>query len=520
MNNNFTEKLRVDKRIVDLLSKSTYQKSFASAIRELVSNAYDADALAVNIKIDENYSSITIEDDGNGMSRDEFGKYLTIAGVKTSMEFTRRFKRKRIGQFGVGFLAIFPFCETLELVTTVENSDEVLTAKIPTIEYSKLSNKQFVDEVPIPCTITLEKSQRLKHFTKITFIEPSYNVKQYFSKIETRKRESIITYDPFDKFIWELQEDLPISFNPDGNSYDKIKYIESIGINVTVNGKTLYRNELQDVILEKNNVEISGIKCDYIFSTNYKSIRPLEARSMKRRVNNVGIGGRTDFELKRDRGFSRLHWISGEIYYSENIKEHLTLSRDSFVLNPIVDELNEFFATKLRQWAYYVENVSIAEKEIEQSFQNTKKGSTIPKEEIIQKNLKKLTDKGFSIVHKIIEDIKSNKESPISLNKEEKTITIFNNPEIKKDFILINEINFEVKYTSEGFKENDPPCKLIKPDLCELNSDYQLFKSKTYGNLFKKIHILLAIAESKNKSAKGMYEQLIKTFLKEFDLFK
>ena len=111
MNKNFIANLQVDKRIVELLSKSTYQKSFASAIRELVSNSYDADALSVLINIDDEYKSITVEDDGNGMSEFEFRKYLTIAGTKTSSEFTRRYNRKRIGHFGVGFLAIFPFCE-------------------------------------------------------------------------------------------------------------------------------------------------------------------------------------------------------------------------------------------------------------------------------------------------------------------------------------------------------------------------------------------------------------------------
>lgn len=516
----YTERLYVDKRIVDLLSKSTYQKSFASAVRELVSNAYDADALTIKITIHEDFKSISVEDDGNGMSESEFRKYLTIAGTKTTSEITRRYKRKRIGQFGVGFLAVFPFCNTLEIITSVENSDEILTARIPSIDFTQGEKNQTVDQISIPCKVTEDKNQRLNHFTKIVFLNPNYNVLQYFTKVDTRKRDSIITLNPFDKFIWELQEDLPISYNPLGKSSSRLTYEEPIGIKVFVNEKPLFRNELENSVLENKVVEISGIECKYIITTSYKSIRPLEARGIKKRVNNVGIGARTDFELRRDRGFSRLHWISGEIHYNEKIKEHLTLSRDSFVTNPLVDELNEYFAERLRYWAYYVENVATAEKEIEQSIKDSRKGNITPKEEILTRSLKKLKDRGFKIINKESEDYTVFSGRQINLDKEEKTVTIYNNPELKKDYIFVGGIKYEVLYNNSGFQETDPPCKIISPSSIDINQDYPLFKSKTYGNLFKKLHIFLAVAKKKNMSSEEMYTFLIRNFLNEFDQYK
>ncbi len=118
MTEKFTSHLKVDKKIVSLLSKSTYERSFSYTIRELISNAYDADALSIHIHFDKGLSVIEIEDDGNGMTKDEFEKYLTIAGTKQNSPVTRKYKRKRIGQFGVGFLSIFPFCESLQIITT------------------------------------------------------------------------------------------------------------------------------------------------------------------------------------------------------------------------------------------------------------------------------------------------------------------------------------------------------------------------------------------------------------------
>ncbi len=92
----FTSHLKVDKKIVELLSKQTYQKSFSAAIRELVSNSYDADALSVNITYDKAFTYIEIIDDGNGMTRSEFEKYLTIAGTKRTAHYQENIKGKKL----------------------------------------------------------------------------------------------------------------------------------------------------------------------------------------------------------------------------------------------------------------------------------------------------------------------------------------------------------------------------------------------------------------------------------------
>jgi hypothetical protein len=511
----FTTNLHVDKKIVALLSTSTYQKSFSSAIRELVGNAYDADALSVRITISDNFKSIEIEDDGNGMTRAEFDKYLTIGKKKSTSEFTRKYKRKRIGQFGVGFLSIFPFCEELEITTTVENSESVLTATIPAIDYGDDSTTSTtnVDEIPIDGVMSDDKSQRLKHYTKIRLIKPSHAVKAYFTKPDSKKRESIETMVPFEKFKWELQEDLPILFNPKLKSFKLIKYTEPIPINVFLNKEPLYRNELCKEVLEHSTKTIAGIKCEYIITTNYDSITPLEARGIKRRVNNVGIGVRTDFELKRDRGFSRLHWLQGEIYYSENIKAYLTVARDSFVASPVIDELNNFFADKLREWAYYVETVAVAEKDIEQLIQNTKKGSAAPKQEAIKANLDKLEEKGFKIVH-VKKSAKS--KGRIQVDKAKKTVIVEEGTDIQKDYIYVLGEKIEMVF-SDKFKSDKIPCQFKNDKVIEVNRNYPLFANKSYGKIFQKIHILLLMAQKKNKTSDKMYEAVLKNILNEFD---
>ena len=161
----------VDKNIVSLLSRFTYERSFPYALREVVSNAYDADATTVGIDIDLKKEEVLIIDDGNGMTKDEFDFYLRIAGEKRGKRETPKFGRKRIGQFGVGFLAILPFCETLQISSTVENSEEVFTASIPASKFFKQGGKTIdVGEITVPGEIRRDPRLKSEHYTQIRLL--------------------------------------------------------------------------------------------------------------------------------------------------------------------------------------------------------------------------------------------------------------------------------------------------------------------------------------------------------------
>lgn len=61
-------KLRTDERVLARVTDGIYRQP-GSAIRELLSNAYDADATRVVIRTDRpRFQTITVEDDGRGMS--------------------------------------------------------------------------------------------------------------------------------------------------------------------------------------------------------------------------------------------------------------------------------------------------------------------------------------------------------------------------------------------------------------------------------------------------------------------
>lgn len=507
-----TTNLQVDTKIVRLLSKSTYQRSFSSAIRELVSNAYDADALSVRINLSRDYETIEILDDGNGMTYKEFTRYLTIAGTKSKNEYTRKYKRQRIGQFGIGFLSVFPFCEELEIVTTSENSTELLSTIIPAKEYMDTAREINVQDIPIEVKIGERNAESKAHYTRIRLIKPTYLVSNYFEPTETRKRDSTFTWDPFDRFKFELQEDLPIKYKSSREVEKQLEYKEPIGINVFLNGDQLYRNMLPETILESDTYEINDISFKYLFSSDYSSIKPLESRGIKLRINNVGIGSRTDFGLRRDRGFSRLHWIAGEVQIDSQAKGFLSINRDEFTSSPTIDQIIEYCADKLRDAAYFVETVSVAEKNIESTFKTSQRDKVVSKKDQIDSSLKALERKGFEIVEDFTID------APITVDKKSKTVklgrqhqTLENEPEK----IKVLDEEFFVEYEN-NFDDSRIPC-ILEDRTIKINTRFPLFRSKTFGGVFRKFILMLLIESQNHEGGKQIYESITGKMLSEFE---
>src|SRR5947209_15131420 len=92
-------------------------KPFVKAFKELVSNAYDADAETVRVVFAEDFSSATVSDDGQGMTPFEFrNDFARIGGGSRRWAGDRTRKgRLRIGSKGIGFLALARYCDCLRV---------------------------------------------------------------------------------------------------------------------------------------------------------------------------------------------------------------------------------------------------------------------------------------------------------------------------------------------------------------------------------------------------------------------
>ncbi len=107
-------------------------------LRELVSNAVDASQklktlsgtgefkgelgdLKIKVEVDKDAKTVTIKDNGIGMTADEIEKYINQIAFSGAEEFVEKYKEKDaaaiIGHFGLGFYSSFMVADKVEIIT-------------------------------------------------------------------------------------------------------------------------------------------------------------------------------------------------------------------------------------------------------------------------------------------------------------------------------------------------------------------------------------------------------------------
>ena len=135
------------KKLLDLMINSIYTNK-EIFLRELISNASDAedklylksltdsdvtlerDGLAIRITPDKDARTLTISDNGLGMSAEELGRNLGTIAHSGSEEFKAENDEHQgddvdiIGQFGVGFYSAFMVAKTVRVITRAYGEDD------------------------------------------------------------------------------------------------------------------------------------------------------------------------------------------------------------------------------------------------------------------------------------------------------------------------------------------------------------------------------------------------------------
>ena len=124
-------------------------------LRELVSNATDASQkiktlssigeakgelgeLKIDVILDVKEKTLTIEDNGVGMSKEEVDKYLNQVAFSGAEEFLTKYKDANIiGHFGLGFYSAFMVAEKVEVITQSYNDEA------PTVYWSCDGSPEF-----------------------------------------------------------------------------------------------------------------------------------------------------------------------------------------------------------------------------------------------------------------------------------------------------------------------------------------------------------------------------------------
>src|SRR5208282_6360926 len=105
----------VDKSHIITIGERLYTESI-EFVREIVNNAYDADASLVEITVTED--CIEIRDNGAGMDREGLKQYFNIGSQnKVHSSKSPIYGRDRIGLFGISKFASLSACERFEVLT-------------------------------------------------------------------------------------------------------------------------------------------------------------------------------------------------------------------------------------------------------------------------------------------------------------------------------------------------------------------------------------------------------------------
>jgi molecular chaperone HtpG len=108
-------------------------------LREIVSNASDAvtklkrlsslgqydateETYRINVSLDKDAKTLTVSDNGIGMTAEELDRYICQIALSGALEFVEKYENNQqsngiIGHFGLGFYSSFMVSDTVEVIT-------------------------------------------------------------------------------------------------------------------------------------------------------------------------------------------------------------------------------------------------------------------------------------------------------------------------------------------------------------------------------------------------------------------
>jgi hypothetical protein len=281
--------ITVDKSVVKHLSIGLY-RNYALAIKELVSNAYDAGATEVKIKLDLKKKRIVVRDNGRGMDYDDLkDDYLHLGYHKQPPTKPDELGRMRIGTFGIGFLAPLPYCKRMMVMTKKRGNSSVLRVTINGAHFFSAGSWNIKDE-KVPYEITKSDLPIEAGETIVVLEEIQPQIAEDLSRSSKRTKAKIDQLGGFEKFKWTLSQYCAIEFPDQWRDLKRFfTYGERVPMRLWLDGRELFRNVPNECeILEKAEATFGNIQVRYMILTPYHTVKPEESRGLQLRLRDVG----------------------------------------------------------------------------------------------------------------------------------------------------------------------------------------------------------------------------------------
>ncbi len=210
--------LRTSQRILDRITEGIYREP-ASALRELISNAYDADATKVTITTDApRFAEITVRDNGIGISPDalqhlieHIGGSAKRTGIGSELHITADNPdyslkgRKLIGKMGIGLFAVAQFTRHFLIISKCKGDSFRMIADVTLQEIESASVDAREDEIT---------SGEARVWT-----EPASNVNAHGTEVKLldllpRTRAELCSLDRWTRIDFEMESDAKSDTEP------------------------------------------------------------------------------------------------------------------------------------------------------------------------------------------------------------------------------------------------------------------------------------------------------------------
>jgi hypothetical protein len=368
-------KIRVHEKALAHLSRGLY-RSPASALRELVSNAWDANAKTVRIDMGApNFPQISVQDDGEGFTREEFVR-LMEGGIGNSekrvISKTLTNGRPMIGRLGIGMLGIAQISGGF-IVTSKPKKGEGFSASVRLYDLIRprldrddkdivRTAKEGVSEVDVGEYQILKEfdPSRYKIGTTIITNDPHPVFVQSFRESyqeppsdwvafirRSAKVATIQELGDYWRLLWELAASCPLPYVgpnavPGRLATEDHERLQHFGFRVLVDGLELRKpirltgNKAGYTThkIERTTERVFGREVSfhgYMVVQEGKQITPDELRGIMIRIRQVGVGlyDHSLLDYRYNEG-PRSRWITGEVYADEGLEDALNIDRDSF----------------------------------------------------------------------------------------------------------------------------------------------------------------------------------------------
>ena len=345
--------IEVNSKILGHISAGIY-RSPAGALKELVSNAFDADATRVAITTNwPSFDIITCRDDGSGMTREKFEKIMTgeigdsAKRVPTdgNVDDMTDLGRPIIGWLGIGMLGVAQVCHEFKVISHHKKTQTAFTARIRLVDFlrEKVSgiSPEHAGDQPIDVgefkiemvdyrpdqagTYVIASDMRsafVKKFRETSGKDPLPSRFSAFVK-QVQHARSVKAISDYWQMVWELAVACPIPYaetnafewnsievNPElkhrlANLQKKLKTYQ---FEVVVDGLSLrkpnqyplpvqhtpgYERTTGRLFSVDKDLEVYGqpLKLSgYIYLQHSRAVEPTELRGLLVRIRNIAIG--------------------------------------------------------------------------------------------------------------------------------------------------------------------------------------------------------------------------------------